>query len=92
MHKDKLSLYTSSLNNLKQEEIPDKFYKTWINDGYEYDVNLLKCANRILKDNQFSGTLDLSSGYRSSLQLIDLQNNLITNLVMGNQKLNFDLR
>jgi hypothetical protein len=56
------------------------------------DVNLLKCANRILKDNQLGGTLNISGGYRKSLQLIDLQSNSITDFVFGNQKWNFDLR
>lgn len=52
---------------------------------------LLKCGNRILKDNKLGGTLNLSSGYSSSLQLIDLQNNDITDLNPRNEKFSFDL-
>lgn len=52
----------------------------------------MQCVNRILKDNQLSGTLNLSNGLSSSLQLLDLQNNDITELRLGNQNLKFDLR
>ncbi|XP_058767808.1 probable leucine-rich repeat receptor-like protein kinase At5g49770 isoform X2 [Vicia villosa] len=69
-------------NNFNSSDIP-----SWV-----YASSLPDLTTVILKDNQLSGTLNLSTGYRRSLQLIDLQNNGITELKLGNQKLNFDLR
>ncbi|OIV91711.1 hypothetical protein TanjilG_26564 [Lupinus angustifolius] len=45
----------------------------------------------ILGDNQLSGTFNISNGYSNSLQLINLQNNAITDYKPGNQKINFDV-
>ncbi|XP_058767809.1 leucine-rich repeat receptor protein kinase HPCA1-like [Vicia villosa] len=69
-------------NNFVSSDIP-----SWV-----YASSLPDLTTVILKDNQLSGTLNLSTGYRRSLQLIDLQNNGVTELEMGSQKLNFDLR
>ncbi|CAI8592002.1 unnamed protein product [Vicia faba] len=69
-------------NNFNFSDIP-----SWV-----YASSMPDLTTVILKDNQLSGTLNLSSGYRRSRQLIDLQNNGITELELGNQKLNFDLR
>ncbi|KAL5095718.1 hypothetical protein RYX36_000045 [Vicia faba] len=68
-------------NNFNFSDIP-----SWV-----YASSMPDLTTVILKDNQLSGTLNLSSGYRRSRQLIDLQNNGITELELGNQKLNFDL-
>ncbi|CAL0300920.1 unnamed protein product [Lupinus luteus] len=45
----------------------------------------------ILEDNQLGGTFNISNGYSTSLQLINLQNNAITDYKPGNQKINFEV-
>ncbi|KAL5062077.1 hypothetical protein RYX36_023814 [Vicia faba] len=69
-------------NNFNSSDIP-----SWV-----YVSSNPNLTTVILKDNQLSGTLNLSGGYRRSLQLIDFQNNGITELEFGNQMLNFNLR
>lgn len=39
--------------------------------------DMFSCANRVLKNNQLNGTLDIGSSPGSQLQLIDLQINNI---------------
>ncbi|KAE9594958.1 hypothetical protein Lal_00041274 [Lupinus albus] len=45
----------------------------------------------MLGDNQLSGIFNISNGYSASLQLINLQNNAITDYKPGNQKINFEV-
>ncbi|RHN72012.1 putative leucine-rich repeat domain, L domain-containing protein [Medicago truncatula] len=82
----------TGLNSLTVVDLSDNYFNSSIIPSWVSSPSLPDLTTVILKDNKLSGTLNLSSGYRSSLQLIDLQNNGITDLVMGNQKLNFDLR
>ncbi|KAJ1402116.1 Serine/threonine-protein kinase, active site [Sesbania bispinosa] len=67
-------------NNFNSSNIP-----SWV-------TSLPDLTTAILKDNKLSGTLNLSNGYSNSLQLIDLENNDITDLKPRNQKFTFDLR
>ena len=39
----------------------------------------LTCGDRLLKNNQLNGSLDIGTTYSTQLQLIDLQNNSISN-------------
>ena len=41
------------------------------------DVTVLTCGDRVLRNNQLDGTLDVGTAYSNQLQLIDLQNNSI---------------
>lgn len=82
----------TGMNSLISVDLSDNNFDSSLVPSWVFNSSLPNLNTVILKDNKLSGTLNLSSGYRSSLQLIDLQNNGITDLVMGNQKLNFDLR
>lgn len=82
----------TGMNSLISVDLSNNKFDSSLVPSWVFNSSLPNLNTVILKDNKLNGTLDLSSGYRSSLQLIDLQNNLITLLVLGNQKLNFDLR
>ncbi|XP_061341541.1 leucine-rich repeat receptor protein kinase HPCA1-like [Gastrolobium bilobum] len=53
--------------------------------------NLAELTTVILADNQLSGALNLSNGYSNSLQLINLENNRITDFNKGSKPIIFEL-
>lgn len=63
--------------------------KIWLWVGGDFTE--MKYGNRILKVNRLSGTLNLTNSPSKSLQLIDLENNLITDLEPRTDQFSFDL-
>lgn len=51
----------------------------FIHEMVIYNIYILTYDNRVLKDNNINGTLDVGSTYSNQLRLIDLENNLIDN-------------
>ncbi|KAK2393643.1 leucine-rich repeat receptor protein kinase HPCA1 [Trifolium repens] len=82
----------TGMNSLTTVDLSDNGFNSSTIPSWVYTPSLTNLVTVILKDNQLGGTLNISGGYRKSLQLIDLQSNSITDFVFGNQKWNFDLR
>ncbi|KAL1335859.1 hypothetical protein HN51_030306 [Arachis hypogaea] len=74
-----LSYVDMSNNSFNDSDIP-----LWVS-------SLQSLTTVLLGDNQLSGTLNLTSGYSNSLQLIDLQDNQITDYKPGSKKINFQV-
>lgn len=56
----------------------DSSYILWYDTIIVHKVIDLTCCDRVLRDNQLNGTLNMGTNYSSHLQLVDLQNNIIS--------------
>ncbi|GAU39573.1 hypothetical protein TSUD_384560 [Trifolium subterraneum] len=82
----------TGMSKLTYVDLSDNTFNSSTIPSWVTTPSLPNLLTVILKDNKLGGTFNISSGYRSNLQLIDLQKNDITDFVYGNQKWNFDLR
>ncbi|XP_027335176.1 probable leucine-rich repeat receptor-like protein kinase At5g49770 isoform X3 [Abrus precatorius] len=79
----------SGMNSLTYVDLSNNSFSSSTIPSWVSSLPVLTTA--ILGDNQLSGTLNLSNGYSDSLQLINLEDNQITNLQPSNKIPNFQL-
>ncbi|MED6145711.1 hypothetical protein PIB30_027958 [Stylosanthes scabra] len=79
----------TGLNSLTYVDMSNNSFNS--SDVPSWVSSLQSLTTVLLGNNQLSGTLNLTDGYSSSLQLIDLQNNGITDYKQGSKKINFQV-